>query len=244
MAFDGNGTFNRLYSWVQDDANGINITAARVEAEDSGFAAGLSNCLTRDGQGKAGADFTPAVDAAYALGNGGFRWKELNISGNVGFGGRLIWSNQPAFTAERVTSSQNITSNATTTLLFNQSVGSGAYVPGTGLYTAPFSGVFILSACITLQNNASGIAPLSSLFFARNGHTPPSPGNAYLLGDTVQGNIAPGSTAFSLSGSVVLILTAGDTVSVGIIMGVIGGSGNFQMLTGSYFSVAPLAAAS
>lgn len=50
MAFNGNGVFNRLYNWVTDAANGINIRSDRMDAEMDGFAAGLSACLTRDGQ--------------------------------------------------------------------------------------------------------------------------------------------------------------------------------------------------
>jgi len=50
MAFNGTGTFNRIYNWTTDAANGINIEAARMDTEDSGFATGLSNAITKDGQ--------------------------------------------------------------------------------------------------------------------------------------------------------------------------------------------------
>lgn len=50
MAFNGSGTFNRLYNWATDDGNGINIEASRMDGEDDGFATGLSNCITKDGQ--------------------------------------------------------------------------------------------------------------------------------------------------------------------------------------------------
>lgn len=50
MAFNGAGVFVRLYNWVTDAANGINIRADRMDAEMDGFASGLSQCLTRDGQ--------------------------------------------------------------------------------------------------------------------------------------------------------------------------------------------------
>lgn len=50
MAFNGSGVFNRVYNWVADAAANINITASRVDTEDSGFAAGLSNCICKDGQ--------------------------------------------------------------------------------------------------------------------------------------------------------------------------------------------------
>ncbi|MBF0142710.1 MAG: tail fiber domain-containing protein [Magnetococcales bacterium] len=50
MPFDGNGTFNRVHNWQDDAANSINITDSRMDAEDDGFATGLSQCITRDGQ--------------------------------------------------------------------------------------------------------------------------------------------------------------------------------------------------
>lgn len=50
MPFNGSGTFNRVYNWVTDKNNSINITASRVDTEDTGFATGLSNCICKDGQ--------------------------------------------------------------------------------------------------------------------------------------------------------------------------------------------------
>jgi len=50
MAFNGTGTFVRLYNWVTDKGNSIPITASRMDAEMDGMATGLSNCITKDGQ--------------------------------------------------------------------------------------------------------------------------------------------------------------------------------------------------
>ena len=50
MPWNGSGVFTRLYSWVSDRDNGINITASRVDADEDDIAAGLMNCLTVDGQ--------------------------------------------------------------------------------------------------------------------------------------------------------------------------------------------------
>ena len=50
MAFDGTGTFNRIHNWVTDLANSVAVTASRMDAEQNGFATGLSNCITKDGQ--------------------------------------------------------------------------------------------------------------------------------------------------------------------------------------------------
>lgn len=50
MPFDSSGTFNRLRSWVADAAAGIKIRADYHDDEDNGFAAGLSQCITKDGR--------------------------------------------------------------------------------------------------------------------------------------------------------------------------------------------------
>lgn len=69
MAFNGSGTFNRLYSWVQDAANGINIDSTRMDNETNGIATALSDCVTRDGQ----SPFTANVPA------GGFKITGLGL---------------------------------------------------------------------------------------------------------------------------------------------------------------------
>jgi hypothetical protein len=50
MAFNGSGVFVRLYNWVNDRDADVAITSTRMDAEDDGFATGLSNCVTADGQ--------------------------------------------------------------------------------------------------------------------------------------------------------------------------------------------------
>lgn len=50
--FDGNGTYVRYYNWAQDAANSIPISSTRFDTEHNGFASALTNCITRDGQGK------------------------------------------------------------------------------------------------------------------------------------------------------------------------------------------------
>jgi hypothetical protein len=50
MAFNGTGTFVRIYNWVTDKINSVPITASRMDSEMDGMATGLSNCITKDGQ--------------------------------------------------------------------------------------------------------------------------------------------------------------------------------------------------
>lgn len=50
MAFNGSGLFLRIFNWAADAAANIKITASRMDTEMDGFATGLSNCVTKDGQ--------------------------------------------------------------------------------------------------------------------------------------------------------------------------------------------------
>ena len=56
MAYNGSGTFNRLYSWVTDRNNGTKIRADRFDAEMNGMATGLSTAICKDGQSTISAD--------------------------------------------------------------------------------------------------------------------------------------------------------------------------------------------
>lgn len=50
MPFNGQGVFSRLYNWTLDAAQNINILPDRMDNDANDIAAGLSNCVTRDGQ--------------------------------------------------------------------------------------------------------------------------------------------------------------------------------------------------
>ena len=70
MAFNGTGTFSRLYNWVTDQANGILVRADRMDADTDDIASGLSNCITRDGQSPPTADIPMGTKKLTGLGNG------------------------------------------------------------------------------------------------------------------------------------------------------------------------------
>lgn len=53
MAWNGSGSFVRLFSWVTDALAGTKIRADKMDQEFDNFADGLENCLTRDGQNAA-----------------------------------------------------------------------------------------------------------------------------------------------------------------------------------------------
>ena len=79
MAFNGTGTFLRLYNWATDKINSIPITASRVDAEMDGMATGLSNCITKDGQTTISANIPFNSFKATGLGVGTARTDAINV---------------------------------------------------------------------------------------------------------------------------------------------------------------------
>ena len=79
MAFNGTGTFLRLYNWVTDKTNSIPITASRVDAEMDGMATGLSNCITKDGQTTISANIPFNSFKATGLGVGTARTDAITV---------------------------------------------------------------------------------------------------------------------------------------------------------------------
>ena len=79
MPFNGSGSFTRIYNWVVDKTNGINITASRMDTEFDGIATGLSSCITKDGQTTLTANIPFANYKITGLGNGTARSDGINI---------------------------------------------------------------------------------------------------------------------------------------------------------------------
>lgn len=88
MPFNGVGQWSNLFSWVNQAANAVPISAPNMDAQFSDIAqAGFDNCVTRDGQGVMGANFVGATDATYDLGSMSVQWNNLYLSGSIFFAG-------------------------------------------------------------------------------------------------------------------------------------------------------------
>jgi hypothetical protein len=126
VPFNGSGTFIRAFNWVTDKINGVNITASRMDGDSDGFAAGLTNCLTRDGQGKATATQSPATDATYDLGAPSLQWRNAYLSGTL----KSVDDLQPTLRllkAAQQTVTNSATAVADSTLVFTP-VTVGSYI--------------------------------------------------------------------------------------------------------------------
>lgn len=89
MAFNGSGTFLRLYNWVNDKAANIKVRADRMDAEMDGMATGLSTCITKDGQTTITANLPMANFRHTGVGNASAR-TDYAAAGQVQ-DGKLNW---------------------------------------------------------------------------------------------------------------------------------------------------------
>lgn len=79
MPFNGSGTFTRIYNWVIDKANGINITASRMDADTDDIANGLSQCINKNGQTTLTANIPFNNYKITGLSNGAERNDSINV---------------------------------------------------------------------------------------------------------------------------------------------------------------------
>lgn len=79
MAFNGSGTFNRLYNWITDRDNNIKILAAKMDQEMDGFATGLSTCIARNGESTIISNLSLNNYKLTGLANGSSRTDSINI---------------------------------------------------------------------------------------------------------------------------------------------------------------------
>lgn len=132
MPFNGSGVFTRVYNWVTDKANSVLVTASRMDGEDDGFATGLSNCMTRDGQSPPSTNIPMGGFKLTGLANGSAATDSVAVgqvpslagsgsyfdAGNSGAAISIVWANGV---------NQQLTLTANTTLTLGSGVTPGWY---------------------------------------------------------------------------------------------------------------------
>ena len=101
MAWNGSGTFNRLFSWAQDAVNGLFISSSRMDGEFDNYKSGLENTVTRDGQNSPSANLPMAGFRHIAVGAAAARDQYTQL-GQLQDGG-AIWGGTAGGTANALT---------------------------------------------------------------------------------------------------------------------------------------------
>jgi hypothetical protein len=131
MAFNGSGTFNRIYNWVTDKANGFKITASRMDGEFDGIATGLSQCITKDGQTTITANIPLNNYKLTGAGNGTARTDVINVGQVQDNQFQYLGTTGGTADAYTLTPSPTITAYATTQQIT-------AKISATNLTTTPY----------------------------------------------------------------------------------------------------------
>ncbi|OSM06981.1 hypothetical protein [Magnetofaba australis] len=208
MAFNGSGLFNRLYSWTQDAANNVKISASRMDAEMDGFATGLTSCITKNGES------TTTSRIPFAEG--------ITIPSNKGVhdenGDDIL--TQPKFcaiwnaTTSAVTGDGSWHTLAPGVTLYNDGGGWSG-----GVYTIPQDGVYRFIGSLNLTGVSAATHTICQVEAVVNGAT------YYWLFRQNLGQILPGGSAsLCIDFQHESDFTQGDTVSFRVIVGETGKS--------------------
>ena len=149
MAFNGSGTFSRVHNWQEDADNSIDIVPDRHDEEDDGFADGLSNCMTRDGQSPATANIpfggfratglAAGVASTDAPNVGQLQSNSATYAASTGSANAYVFTPSPAISAyaagQKFTFLANFLSTAAATL--NVSGLGAKNIKVEGLYDLP-----------------------------------------------------------------------------------------------------------
>lgn len=207
-------------AWVQilkvGTTHGITINAAAngVTSLTVTGAAGGVTAQTINGGGAAGVNFgaliqagTSSTDYSLSVANntGATTYFKVRGDGLVLLPGGI----QPAFYATE-NAGQSLPSGATTTLIFNTSqfIQDSVYNTGTGVFTAPVAGLYLVCANVWLQNNAAGSATCS-MWFSVTGSVA---GTNQII--PVGFTFNPSSQPNIFPASFVMKLSANDTVQI------------------------------
>jgi len=174
-SFNGTGTFVRTYDWTTDEGNGVNIEASRMDTEDDGFATGLSNCITKDGQTTITANIPMNSKKFTGLTNGSARTDSIALGQvqdnayeylgeNGGPANAYTWTPSPAITAYAAGQSWIIKigagdGNTTASTADISGVGSRAIEKsdGAGATTALESGDMVAGSFYKLIDNGTAL---------------------------------------------------------------------------------------
>lgn len=131
--FNGSGVFSFTYLWANDAANGIPITASRMDTEFADATGGFNLCVTRDGQGSPSADIP---------------WNSHKITG---LAVATTAGDALSYGQASTVSAQTVTGDITAARFFSVSgVTSLVQSVATTIYTLPSSGVgtFLITCAI------------------------------------------------------------------------------------------------
>lgn len=178
MPFNGAGSFSRNFSWATDKSNSVPVTASRMDSEDDGFAAGLSNVICRDGQSTISATIPWNSQGLTGIGNLTVTGVTAStssttgcavFSGGIGVAGRVTADNfradnQPCFSAHKNGTDQTgIGSGTYTKITFGTELFDIGSLFSNSRWTPPAGSVHVKGIAVLYQGLTSGTVAVLSI---------------------------------------------------------------------------------
>lgn len=197
--FNGSGVFSYSFSWANDAANSIPITASRMDTQFADSTGGFNLCVTRDGQGSPSADIpwnnhkitglATATTTGDALSYGrAATVTTLSTSGLATLASMAVTAGLPG----------NFANTGTATVNASSTSGTLALPLGGGVIILTQSGPIGSGATALVYHNQASIVAITTLGTAiSTGSTNIASINLVTNGFTVTTGAVGGATSFS-----------------------------------------------
>lgn len=178
--YQGNGTFQFTYQWTQDAANGIPITASRMDQEFADATSGFDNVICRDGQS--------TTTALIPFANG------------ASFGASIVYGGITLANSVAGTGSMTLETDGTWTPADNS--GNVVFVSSAGFYRKIGKTVLIYGSVVYPSTADGSQASIKNLPFAASASVPGGYPSINIFGPTVAsiGVVAVSATTFGAGG--------------------------------------------
>jgi hypothetical protein len=151
MAWNGLGSFLRLFSWANDATNGLPISSSRMDSEFANYKGGLENCITRNGENQPVANLPMGGNKHIAVGAATLRDQYAQAAQVQD--GAFIWGGTAGGTANALTIALT---PAITAYVTGQTFRFVTSLANTGAATIAING--LAATAITKENGAALIA--------------------------------------------------------------------------------------
>ena len=241
MARNGSGVYS-VYTPGNPVVNATTIDPTAFNNTMNDLATALTNSAARNGEGVPTANWPMATYKLTGLGSGTVSGDSLAYGQSGAVLTNLSLSTQPAVNAQRMTTTQVLTIGSVNDLIFNtvNTDQASNYSNTTGVFTAPITGIYLFATYGGITAGAT-TATIAAAYFSKNNATAAGSSryDIYPTAPPGGGTITvSGTTTLQVSGSVILKLTAADTVRVKLDS--TSGGTTLVMAIGSWFSATQL----
>jgi len=162
LAFNGSGTFVRVHDWTTDLTNLVPVTASRADAEDDGFATGLSLTICRDGQSTTTAriPFASGISAAAGTASAAALAQTGDLNTGLYFPATDSWGLTAGGTGTLTSTSTALTATGTLALSGDFAINTNKFTAEAATGNVLIAGTLSVTGTASISGGLTAVAPL------------------------------------------------------------------------------------